>query len=401
MTGMTPRRLWTPFASLTLPSSHRVVRTNSKGAFAHIDWYLFAAALSVSLLGLVTMHSFAAENSFFDKQVVWIGVAVAVFFIASLPEYRFLRRTEVIVALYAVLTFLLALVFMFGAIAKGAQSRFDLGLFAVQPADPAKLLLVILLAKYFARRHVEIAHIRHILVSGAYVLVICALVFFQPDFGSAIIIASVWLGMVLVAGISWRHLAALIILGVVLGAGLWNYGLAPYQKQRVLTFLHPLADIRGSGYNAYQSTVAIGSGELTGKGVGYGTQSKLLYLPEYQTDFIFAAYAEEWGFFGVLILFGLYGIIIIRVLVIAAHGSDNFDTLFGAGVAIMFLSHFFVHVGMNMGLLPVTGTTIPFMSYGGSHLVTEYLALGILTGMRRRARSTLQARDETELVGAV
>ena len=188
--------------------------------------------------------------------------------------------------------------------------------------------------------------------------------------------------MVLVAGISWKHLAALAVIG------------------RVLTFLHPLADIRGSGYNAYQSTVAIGSGELMGKGIGYGTQSKLLYLPEYQTDFIFAAYAEEWGFFGVLILFGLFSIIIIRVLVIAAHGADNFDKLFGAGVAVMFLSHFLVHIGMNMGLLPVTGTTIPFMSYGGSHLVTEYLALGILMGMRRHARPSLQARDETELVGA-
>lgn len=371
------------------------------GFFSHIDWYLFASVLAVSLLGLVTMHSFSGGNAYFEKQVVWIGIAVAVFFVASIPEYRFLRRTPVVVALYTGIVFLLTLIFLVGTIAKGAQSRFNLGLFAVQPADPAKLLLVIILAKYFARRHIEIAHIRHILVSGAYAFVICALVFFQPDFGSAIIIASVWLGMVLVAGISWKHLAALAILGVILGGGLWNYGLATYQKQRVLTFLHPLADIRGSGYNAYQSTVAIGSGELTGKGIGYGTQSKLLYLPEYQTDFIFAAYAEEWGFFGVLILFGLFSIIIIRTLFIAAHGADNFDVLFGAGVAIMLLSHFLVHIGMNMGLLPVTGTTIPFMSYGGSHLVTEYLALGILMGMRRRARPTLQARDETELVGAM
>ncbi len=398
---MTPRRLWLQVSSIAEPRLWRSAGAASRAEFAHIDWFLFAAALSVSLLGLVTMRSFSAENSFFDKQVVWIAVAVTVFFIASIPEYRFLRRTPVVVALYVGIISLLTLIFLFGTIAKGAQSRFNLGLFAVQPADPAKLILIILLAKYFARRHVEIAHIRHILVSGAYAFIICALVFFQPDFGSAIIIASVWLGMVLVAGISWKHLATLAIVGVVLGAGLWNYGLAPYQKQRVLTFLHPLADIRGTGYNAYQSTVAIGSGLLAGKGIGYGTQSKLLYLPEYQTDFIFAAYAEEWGFFGVLILFGLFSIIIIRTLIIAAHGADNFNTLFGAGVAVMFLSHFIVHIGMNMGLLPVTGTTIPFMSYGGSHLVTEYLALGILMGMRRHARPTLQARDETELVGAM
>ena len=369
--------------------------------FSHIDWYLFGAALAITLLGLATMHSFSGSNTFFEKQIIWICVAVIVFFVASIPEYRFLRRTPVVVAIYTLIVTLLALVFIFGTIAKGAQSRFNLGLFAVQPADLAKLMLVILLAKYFARRHIEIAHIRHILVSGAYTLVVCALVFFQPDFGSAIIIASIWLGMVLVAGISWKHLAAIAVLGIVLGAGLWNYGLEQYQKQRVLTFLHPLADIRGSGYNAYQSTVAIGAGQTFGRGIGYGTQSKLLYLPEYQTDFIFAAYAEEWGFFGVLIIFGLFGIVIVRTLIISAHGADNFDILFGAGVAIMFLSNFIIHIGMNMGLLPVTGTTIPFMSYGGSHLVTEFLALGILMGMRRYARPTLQARDETELVGAL
>ena len=369
--------------------------------FSHIDWYLFGAALAITLLGLATMHSFSGSNTFFEKQIIWICVAVIVFFVASIPEYRFLRRTPVVVAIYTLIVTLLALVFIFGTIAKGAQSRFNLGLFAVQPADLAKLMLVILLAKYFARRHIEIAHIRHILVSGAYTLVVCALVFFQPDFGSAIIIASIWLGMVLVAGISWKHLAAIAVLGIVLGAGLWNYGLEQYQKQRVLTFLHPLADIRGSGYNAYQSTVAIGAGQTFGRGIGYGTQSKLLYLPEYQTDFIFAAYAEEWGFFGVLIIFGLFGIVIVRTLIISAHGADNFDILFGAGVAIMFLSNFIIHIGMNMGLLPVTGTTIPFMSYGGSHLVTEFLALGILMGMRRYARPTLQARDETELVGVL
>lgn len=376
-------------------------RAKSGAVFSHVDWHLFVSALAISLLGLVTMYGLSPENAYFEKQIVWIGVAIAVFFAAAIPEYRFLRRTPVVIAIYTFIISLLTLVFIFGTVIKGAQSRFYLGLFAVQPADLAKLALVIILAKYFARRHVEIAHIRHILVSGAYTFVICALIFFQPDFGSVIIVASIWLGMVLVAGISWKHLAALAVVGVILGAGLWNYGLEQYQKQRVLTFLHPLADIQGSGYNAYQSTVAIGSGLAFGKGVGYGTQSKLLYLPEYQTDFIFAAYAEEWGFFGVLILFGLFGVVIVRTLIIAAHGADNFDTLFGAGVAVMFLSNFIIHIGMNMGLLPVTGTTIPFMSYGGSHLVTEYLALGILMGMRRHARPSTQARDETELLGAI
>ena len=367
----------------------------------HIDWFLLSTAITISILGLVTMHSFTPENSFFTKQIIWIGVAIGAFFLASIPEYGFLRRTPIVVGLFTIIITLLALVFVFGSIVKGGQNRFNLGFFAVQPADLAKLILVIFFAKYFARRHIEIAHIKHILVSGAYAFIAFILVLLQPDFGSAIAIAGIWLGMVLVAGISWKHLATLIILAIVAAGGLWHYGLHPYQKARIETFIHPLADIRGTGYNAYQSTIAVGSGQLLGKGIGYGTQSKLQFLPEFQTDFIFASYAEEWGFLGVVLLFVLYSILILRILSVSLRGGDNFDTLFAAGIAIYFMVQFIVHAGMDMGLLPITGTTLPFMSYGGSHLVTEYAALGILMSMRRHARPTIQARDETEFLGTM
>src|SRR3989344_2488108 len=290
------------------------------GAFTHIDWFIFASALAISLLGLVTMRSFSVENSFFDKQTVWICVAIVAFFAASIPEYGFLRRTPVITGFFAATVFSLGLIYLFGEIVKGAQNRFNLGFLSVQSSDPAKLLLVMMLAKYFARRHVEIASFRHIAVSGAYAAMLFILVFFQPDFGSAIIIGSIWLGLVLVAGISWKHLLTLSIVAIVVLTGLWQYGLQPYQKQRVMTFLHPLTDVRGSGYNAYQSTIAVGSGEIFGKGIGYGTQSKLKFLPEYQTAFIFAAYAEEWGFVGELLMFGLYGIVFWRIIHISRRG---------------------------------------------------------------------------------
>ncbi|MBI2610978.1 rod shape-determining protein RodA [Candidatus Kaiserbacteria bacterium] len=369
--------------------------------FAHVDWFLFAAAIMISMLGLVTMHSFPGENAFFERQLIWIAIAISVFFAASLLEYQFLRRTPVVIGLYSVVLLLLTLVFFFGSLVKGAQERFDLGLFFVQPSDPAKVGLIVLLSKYFSRRHIEIAHIRHILVSAAYAALAFLLVLFQPDFGSAVIIASVWLGMVLVAGISWKHLATLFVSVALLSGMFWQWGLQPYQKERVFAFLHPLSDLQGAGYNAYQAAIAVGSGELTGKGVGYGTQSKLQFLPEYETDFVFAAFAEEWGFFGVLLLFGLFAVVIVRILGHALRGSDNFHSLFASGIAVYILAQFIVHVGMNIGLLPITGTTLPFMSYGGSHLITEYAALGILMGMRRRARSSHQARDETELVGVV
>lgn len=366
-------------------------------AGAHFDWALFISALMIAFAGLITMHSFAAENTFFDKQMVWIAAGVTVFLIASRLDYRFLRTTMPVAILFALIVAALLLIFVFGEISKGAQSRFDLGAFAAQPAELAKIVLIIVLAKYFARRHIEIAHVKHILTSGAYAFVLCALVFLQPDLGSAIIIGSIWLGMVLVAGISMRHLAMVLLSATLLGIGMWTFVLEDYQKERIMTFLNPLADIRDSGYNAYQATIAVGSGELIGKSIGYGTQSKLEFLPEYQTDFIFAAFAEEWGFFGVLLLFGLFGIVILRILQHAVSGASNFETLFASGVAILFLSHFVVHIGMNIGLLPITGTTVPFMSYGGSHLLTEFLALGMIVGMSRYARSVHNPRVHAEL----
>ena len=160
-----------------------------------------------------------------------------------------------------------------------------------------------------------------------------------------------------------------------------------------MTFIDPLSDIQGAGYNAYQSTVAIGSGQLMGRGIGYGTQSKLLFLPEYETDFIFAAYAEEWGLVGVLLLFALFALLIWRLLRAAQNGATNFERLFAAGVAVLMIAHFSVHIGMNIGLLPVTGTTIPFLSYGGSHLLTEFVALGLVMGMRRYSLARFRSEE--------
>jgi len=364
-----------------------------------VDWVLFFSVVPLLLAGLMTMNSFTGDSIFFERQAVWIVVSLVVFFVFSFVDWRFLRRTDVLVTMFLITCALLILLFVFGKTVKGAQSWFDFGFFSFQPSDPTKIVVILILAKYFSRRHIEIAHIRHILVSGFYAFVLFLLVFLQPDFGSAIIIFLLWFGMVLVAGISKKHLLAVFLIGIVTFGALWAYVFQEYQKQRILTFIHPLADIRGSGYNAYQSTIAVGSGELLGKGLGYGTQSRLKFLPEYETDFIFAAYAEEWGFVGVFILFALFGIIIWRVLLSAIYGSSNFETLFAMGIAILFMNHFIIHVGMNIGLLPVTGTTVPFLSYGGSHLLTEFAGLGILMGMRRYRRDAHRDMFKNEVVG--
>jgi rod shape determining protein RodA len=352
-----------------------------------IDWILFFSTLPIIFAGVITMSSFGGKESFAQKQMLWVAVSLLLFFAFSFVDFRFLRRTGVIIFLFISGCVSLLALFIVGSVFKGAQGWFNLGFFAIQPADPMKLILILVLTKYFSRRHIEIANIRHIIVSGVYALIPFILIAIQPDFGSAVILFLIWLGMVFVSGISKKHLLIVFTLGVVSFGALWGFVFEPYQKRRIVSFVHPLADIRGAGYNAFQSTVAIGSGEIFGKGVGFGTQSRLNFLPEYQTDFIFAAFSEEWGFVGVVLLFIFFALIIWRILANAMLGETNFEILFGMGVAIYFIAHFIINVGMNIGLLPVTGTTIPFMSYGGSHLLTEFAALGILMGMRRYNRA--------------
>ena len=364
-----------------------------------IDWVLLLSASAIVIFGLITMNAFVGQNMFFQKQLLSFAVALGAFFLATRVDTDVLKRTNVLVWLFSIIIFLLIILFAIGHISRGAQSWFRVGLFAFQPADAMKLILILVLSKYFLLRHVEIAHFRHIIVSGIYTMIPFVLVLLQPAFGSAITIFLIWFGMILVSGVSKKHLAVVFLIGATAFAGLWIGVLRPYQKNRILTFVHPLSDIHGTGYNAYQSTIAVGSGQIIGKGVGYGTQSRLLFLPEYQTDFIFSAFAEEWGFIGVVILFGLFAVLIGRILYISLHGATNFEVLYGAGVAILIISNFFVNIGMTIGLLPVTGVPVPFMSYGGSHILIEFIALGLLVSMKKSARPAHPSALSNEFLG--
>ena len=368
-----------------------------------IDWMLVFFIVPIISAGLFTMKSFAPleeGGSFFDKQIIWVIVSFLVFFIFSFIDFRFLKRTDVLVSLFLFLSFILLLLFILGQVSHGAKSWFNFGLFSFQPADTIKLILVLILAKYFSRRHVEIGDIKHILISGFYAFLPFVLVLLQPDFGSAMIIFFIWLGMVLVSGISKMHLFMVFLSGILIFVSFWFFIFAPYQKARISNFINPLADIHGSGYNAFQSTIAVGSGQVLGKGLGFGTQSRLKFLPEPQSDFIFASFSEEWGFIGSVTLLLLYSLGIWRVLVSASYGASNFEILFGMGIAILFMSHILVNIGMNLGLLPVTGIPIPFMSYGGSHLLTEFMGLGILMSMRKYGRSVHRDDMKNEFLGA-
>ena len=365
----------------------------------HIDWVVLAALLPILVAGLLTMNSFSVDDYFASRQLVWIGVSLAVLIGASLIDWRFLRKSNLVATLFLAGNGLLILVLLIGQISHGVQSWLSVGGLAFQPADLMKLILILVLAKYFSRRHIEIAHIRHIIVSGIYAFIPFVLILVQPDFGSAIIVFAIWLGLIVVSGVSKKHLLGVTVAGLLAFLLAWTFLFADYQKDRIVTFLHPLADIQGAGYNAFQSTIAVGSGGILGKGLGYGTQSRLEFLPEYETDFIFAAFAEEWGFVGVIILFGLYGVIVWRLVRTAMYAATNFESLFTLGVTIMLGAHFIIHVGMNVGLLPVTGLPLPFMSYGGSHLLVEMLALGMVMGMRRYALAYHRDDIHNEFIG--
>ncbi|MBU0998976.1 rod shape-determining protein RodA [Patescibacteria group bacterium] len=371
-------------------------------AFKRIDWLLVIFIVPIIAGGLVTMKSFTpleATGDFFSKQVIWVIISFAIFFIFSFIDFRFLKRTDILVFLFLSISFILLVLIVLGQITHGVKGWFDFGLFFFQPVDLMKLVLVLVLAKYFSRRHVEIRDFKHIFISGLYALVPLILVLLQPDFGSAMIIFFIWLSMVLVSGISKVHLLVVFTIGLIIFTTFWFFVFAPYQKARIYNFINPLTDIHKTGYNVFQSTIAVGSGQLFGKGLGFGTQSRLKFLPVPQSDFVFAAFAEEWGFVGSFLILSFYVLVIGRILYFASLGASNFEILFGMGIAIFFMSHILVNIGMNLGLLPVTGIPLPFMSYGGSHLLIEFAGLGILMGMRKYSRSAHPDDMQHEFLG--
>ena len=244
-------------------------------------------------------------------------------------------------------------------------------------------MLIVLLAKYFSQRHVHINDFRYIIVAGIYFSLPFAIIFFQPDLGSSIIFLAIWLGVLVVAGINKRHLFLIISFGILAGYLVWLFALQPYQKTRITAFLNPNSDPRSSGYNIIQSKIAIGSGYFFGNGFGKGSQSNLGFLPEPHNDFAFAAFAEQFGLAGIVVVMAMVMVIISRILYIGSRTISNFGKLFSMGLAIFIGSHIFVSAGVNLGLLPVTGLSFPFLSYGGSNLISIMMGLGILQSIRR------------------
>ena len=358
--------------------------------FKHVDWAIFGVAVLLMVVGLITNYPPGGPNLFdtsalFTKQVYFVTLAIIIMIVMSRSTYAILRGPMVSVVLYFISILVLLSLLLFAQEINGAKSWFFIGSFAIQPVDFIKIVLIIVLARYFAVRHIHIRHIRHVLISLGLVGVLFILTLAQPDAGSSLVLLLIWAGMIFVSGVSRRHIIFLLIAAIITSAISWQF-LPSYQQDRVLAFLNPLENLSTTGYNAYQAKVAIGSGMLLGKGIGEGTQSKLQFLPLYESDFVFAAFAEEVGFIGVSLLLLLFTMLLAMLLMHANRGRTNFETLFMAGVTSMFFAHMVLHIGGNTGLLPITGITLPFVSYGGSHLIVEAIALGMVMGMATMQR---------------
>ncbi len=377
-------------------TTHYSLLTTHLFVLAHIrrfDWLLMGAVLLLMSLGLTSLFSLSSVNTlhFFQRQLLWTVVGLSLLFVSSLIDFRIFKTQGLVVLLfYLLVVALLAILLLINYRVRGVEGWFRLGNVFFQPVEVAKLSLIILLAKFFSRRHIEIYRIQHLIVSGVYLGIPTLLVLVQPDLGSAIVLISIWVAIIVFSGMKLRHFFILLLLAILLSSFAWGFMLKPYQKSRITAFVNPYADPKGAGYQMIQSMIAVGSGRLWGKGLGYGSQSHLNFLPEAETDFIFAAFAEEWGFIGVIALLLFLYVILWRTVRIGQQSSDNFSRLYAIGFAAFIFVQSFIHIGMNMGIMPITGITLPFVSYGGSSLMVSLIGVGILQNIKINARRSIQ-----------
>ena len=338
---------------------------------------LYSSSISHSLTGG------AADFLNFQKQAIFAAIALFLLFLFSFVDWRILRNDPyLILSLYVLCCLGLAGLFFFAPEIRGVKSWYKLGPISLDPIELTKLVLIALLAKYFSVRHVEVYRIRHILFSGLYVLVPGMLIFLQPNLGSVLIIFTLWLAILLISGIKIRAFLILILcLLLILGLS-WSFFLKDYQKQRILSFVLPQFEPLGAGWSETQSKIAIGSGGIFGQGFGQGSQTQYGFLSEPQTDFIFAAIAEEFGFIGISVLFLLFLILLWRIIKIAIISQTNFPRIFASGLAILLFCQIFINIGMNLGILPIIGIALPLISYGGSGLILTCIGLGIIQSIK-------------------
>jgi len=394
-------------APLTLTA--RRTRIGERLGVAYFDGWMLAAAVgliafSVFTLAVATPDAIQGQPLYFAiRQSLYAAVGVALMLAVARVDYS--RFREIRVGIYSLMIASICLVLLFGAAARGSRRWIELPYFRFQPSELAKLLLVVALAAFVierTRRGTPIRQTFRVLVLG---LAPAAIVFLQPDLGTGIVLAVITITILFLAGVPWRHFA--VIGGLAAAAVSFVVVIAPaaglpsplhgYQQDRLTAFLHPSNDPSDASYQVNQSVTAIGSGEKTGRGDN-STQTELLFLPERHTDFVFAVIGERFGFAGAAFVLSLYALLIWRMLRILTLSKNLYGTLIAGGIAAMLMFQIVVNVGMTLGVMPVTGITLPLMSYGGSSVLATFLAIGLLQSIHAQARLNSRSRAPTPLL---
>jgi rod shape determining protein RodA len=352
---------------------------NSLKSKIYFDKYIFISITMLSLMGLIFLYSASDGNtSTVVKQSFFVLFGLILMFVVSQPDPDFYKNNSLIFLIISIILILLTL--LIGKEVNGAKRWLDLGVFTLQTSEIVKISLPIFLAAYLYDKTLPISLFETFLTLFL-ILLIVNLVRIQPDLGTSLVILIAGLYILFLAGLSWRFIVVSSGIFILSLPFIWNNFLEPFQRQRILTLLDPTADPFGSGWNITQSKIAIGSGGIQGKGYQMGSQAHLDFLPETETDFIFSVIAEEFGFIGVCILLAVFFFILIRCLYLALNARDRFCRLTIGGLSLLFLSTIFINLAMVVGIIPVVGMPLPFISKGGSSLLSFYIAFGIIISM--------------------
>ncbi len=347
----------------------------------NLDWILFLSIFLLSCFGLIEIYSIAlgkgtTELINFHKQIIFIIMGILIFFVFVFIDFNLFRDFAHYIYLIGII--LLISVLLFGTTVKGTTGWFEFKFFSIQPVEFIKIVTIIFLARFFALQKSESRSLKNLFLSGLGIFILFFLVTLQPDFGSAMILFFTWLALIAFVGFKKKYFLIIGILFLLALGGMWNFYFQKYQKERILTFLNPKVSSLDQGYNVSQAIIAVGSGGIMGRGVGFGSQSQLKFLPEAQNDFIFAVIAEELGFIGVSLVLLFFGIFFYRLLHNLKNLKNDFAIFFVLGVLGLIFIEMFINISMNIGFFPVVGIPFPFVSYGGSALIANFILIGIV-----------------------
>lgn len=363
--------------------------------FKKLDWLIIGCISLILLVGLIVLYSasikagqsFAAIDA--SKQFVYVIFGFILLFLFSFFDYRLLKNYSLV--LYVLMIFSLVLVAFFGKSALGATRWINIGFFQFQPSEFAKLVLIIVLAKFFSKNYDQSSGLKYFIISLVYLMIPAVLVMFQPDLGTALVMIVIWISMVLVSKINKLYLGGGFVF-LALSLPFIVPRLKPYQRSRLYSLINPAGDPLGTGYNVNQSMISVGSGRIFGQGLSSGSQSQLNFLPSQNTDFIFAVIAEKLGFLGSCLIIGLYGLLFFKMIIAAQKSTDRFGTFLVVGIVSMMIFHVLINIGMNLGIMPVTGIPLPFVSAGGSVMLISMISVGIVQSVIIRQKKHLSIK---------